>query len=156
MISILMVCSGNICRSPALAAVLQKLVHEKGLTDRIFIDSCAVTPSFLGAPADPRMVAAAHKRGVHIDHKAKIFEEAYFKIFDSIYAVDHEVLKTLLALARTDEERGKIHLATEFSAHYKDKEMPDPYFDGEAGFEQIMEMSEEIAQGIISKLISGF
>jgi len=156
MISILMVCSGNICRSPALAAVLQKLVHEKGLADRIFIDSCAVTPSFLGAPADPRMVAAAHKRGVHIDHKAKIFEEAYFKIFDSIYAVDHEVLKTLLALASTDEERAKIHLATEFSAHYKDKEMPDPYFDGEAGFEQIMEMSEEIAQGIISKWISGF
>ena len=84
MISILFVCAGNICRSPALAAVLQKLVNEKGLTDRVFIDSCAVTPSFLGAPADPRMVAAAHKRGVHIDHKAKIFEEAYFKVFNLV------------------------------------------------------------------------
>lgn len=153
MISILFVCAGNICRSPALAAVLQKLVNEKGLTDRVFIDSCAVTPSFLGAPADPRMVAAAHKRGVHIDHKAKIFEEAYFKVFNHIFAVDHEVLKTLQSLAHTDEERAKIHLVNEFSTTYKDKEMADPYFDGEAGFEKIMDISEEIAQGILANFI---
>lgn len=153
MISILFVCAGNICRSPALAATLQKLVNEKGLTDRVFIDSCAVTPSFLGAPADPRMVAAAHKRGVHIDHKAKIFEETYFKVFNYILAVDHEVLKILQSLAHTDEEKAKIHLVSEFSALYKDKEMDDPYFDGEAGFEKIMDVSEEIAQGIFSKFI---
>ena len=153
MISILIVCAGNICRSPALAAALQKLVAEKGLTGRVCIDSCAITPSFLGAPADPRMVAAAHKRGIHIDHKAKIFEESYFKVFDPIIAVDHETLQKLQALAPGDA-KAKIHLATEFSALYKDKEMDDPYFDGEAGFEKIMDMCEEIAQGIFSKFLS--
>ncbi len=65
--SILFVCLGNICRSPALAACLQKLINEKSLKDKVFVDSCAVTPSFLGAPADPRMVAAANKRGVIIE-----------------------------------------------------------------------------------------
>ncbi len=153
MISILIVCAGNICRSPALAAALQKLVQEKGLAEKVFVDSCAVTPSFLGAPADPRMVAAAHKRGVHIDHKAKIFEEAYFKVFDHILAVDHEVLKVLQTKAPSDAERAKIHLATEFSDAHKDKDLPDPYFDGEAGFETIMDMSQEIAQSIFSKLL---
>lgn len=153
MISILFVCAGNICRSPALAATLQKLVNEKGLTDRVFIDSCAVTPSFLGAPADPRMVAAAHKRGVHIDHKAKIFEEAYFKVFEYIFAVDHEVLKILQSLTHTDEERAKIHLVSEFMTDI-DKEMIDPYFDGETAFEKIMDASEEIAQGILSKILT--
>ena len=99
MISILFVCLGNICRSPALEATLKKLVKEKNLTEKIFVDSCAVTPSFLGAPADPRMVAAANKRGVHIDHKAKLFEEAYFKAFNYIFAADHEVLKMLQQIA---------------------------------------------------------
>lgn len=154
MISILFVCLGNICRSPALAASLQKLVCENGLTNRVFIDSCAVTPSFLGAPADPRMVAAAHKRGVNIEHKAKIFEEAYFKVFDYIFAVDNEVLKILQSMAPTDH-KAKLHLATEFSTAYKDKELPDPYFDGESRFELIMDMSQEVAQSIFSKLLQG-
>ena len=153
MISLLFVCSGNICRSPALAACLQKLVNDKGLTDRVFIDSCAVCPSFLGAPADPRIVAAAHKRGVHIDHKAKIFEQAFFKVFEYIFVVNHEALKKLQDLAQTDEEKAKIHLVTEFSTLYKDQEITDPYFDGDAEFEKIMNISEEIAQGILTKVL---
>lgn len=152
MISILFVCAGNICRSPAMAACLQHLVCENKLTDQVFIDSCAVTPSFLGAPADPRMVAAAHKRGIHIDHKAKLFEESYFKAFDYILASDREVLKTLQAMA-PEPEKGKLHLATEYSTAFKDKDLPDPYFDGEAGFENTMDMSQDIAQNILSKIL---
>ena len=148
MISILFVCLGNICRSPALAATMQKAIQENNLAEKVFVDSCAVTPCFLGAPADPRMVAAAHKRGVHIEHKAKIFEESYFKVFDYIFASDREVLKILQSMA-PDSEKGKLHLATEFSSAYKDKDLPDPYFDGESRFELIMDMSQEIAQSIL-------
>jgi protein-tyrosine phosphatase len=153
MISILFVCSGNICRSPALEATLKKLVQEKNMTEKVLVDSCAVTPSFLGAPADPRMVAAANKRGVHIDHKAKLFEEEYFKAFDYIFASDHEVLKMLQQMA-PENEKGKLHLATEYSTAFKDKDLPDPYFDGESRFETIMDMSLEIAQTILAKVIS--
>ncbi len=150
--SILFVCSGNICRSPALAACLQKLINEKSLKDQVFVDSCAVTPSFLGAPADPRMVAAAHKRGILIDHKAKLFEEAYFKAFDYIFASDREVLKILQKMA-PDAEKGRLHLASEYSTTFKDKDLPDPYFDGESRFELIMDMSQEIAQSILAQVL---
>ena len=150
--SILFVCSGNICRSPALAASLQKLIDEKSLKDQVFVDSCAVTPSFLGAPADPRMVAAAHKRGILIDHKAKLFEEAYFKAFDYIFASDREVLKILQGMA-PDAEKGRLHLASEYSTAFKDKDLPDPYFDGESRFELIMDMSQEIAQSILNQAL---
>ncbi len=152
MISILFVCLGNICRSPALTACLQKLVVENNLKDRVFVDSCGVTSSFLGAPADPRMIAAAHKRGVHIEHQAKIFEDAYFKVFDYILASDHEVLKILQSMA-PENEKAKLHLASEYSSLYKDKDLPDPYFDGESGFETIMDMSQEIAQGIFTHIV---
>ena len=150
--SILFVCSGNICRSPALAASLQKLINEKSLKDKVFVDSCAVTPSFLGAPADPRMVAAAHKRGILIDHKAKLFEEAYFKAFDYIFASDREVLKILQSMS-PDAEKGRLHLASEYSTAFKDKDLPDPYFDGDSGFELIMDMSQEIAQSILNQVL---
>jgi protein-tyrosine phosphatase len=152
MISILFVCLGNICRSPALEATLKKLVQEKNLTEKILVDSCAVTPSFLGAPADPRMVAAAGKRGVHIDHKAKLFEEEYFKAFNYIFASDHEVLKILQQMA-PESEKGRLHLATEYSTAFKDKDLPDPYFDGESRFETIMDMSQEIAQSILAQVL---
>lgn len=152
MISILFICSGNICRSPALEATLKKLVQEKNLSEKVLVDSCAITPSFLGAPADPRMVAAANKRGVHIDHKAKLFEEEYFKAFDYIFASDHEVLKVLQQMA-PENEKSKLHLASEYSTAYKDKDLPDPYFDGESQFEAIMDMSQEIAQAILAKVI---
>jgi protein-tyrosine phosphatase len=152
MISILFVCLGNICRSPALEATLKKLIKDKNLAEKVFVDSCAVTPSFLGAPADPRMVAAANKRGVNIEHKAKIFEEAYFKAFNYIFASDHEVLKILQGMA-PDNEKGRLHLATEYSTAHKDKDLPDPYFDGEAGFETIMDMSQEIAQSILAQVL---
>jgi len=152
MISILFVCAGNICRSPALEASLKKLIDEKSLKSKLFVDSCAITPSFLGAPADPRMVAAAHKRGVVIEHKAKIFEEPYFKAFDYIFASDHEVLKILQSMA-PNSEKGKLHLASEYSTAFKDKDLPDPYFDGESRFELIMEMSIDIAQSILKQVL---
>jgi low molecular weight protein-tyrosine phosphatase len=148
MISILIVCSGNICRSPALAAALNKLIQDRGLKEKVFVDSCGVTASFLGAPADARMIAAAKKKNIQIEHKAKLFEESYFKVFDLIIAVDHEVLKVLQAMA-PDQEKSKIHLISEYN---NGQELADPYFDGEGQFDQIMAKSEGIAQAILSKL----
>ncbi len=155
MISILFVCTGNICRSPALAATLQKLINENGLTERVYIDSCAVSSLFLGAPADPRMVEIAHQKGVHIEHKAKLFEDSYFQLFDYILAADHNVIKTLQIMAVTDANKAKIHLATEYSSLYKDQDVYDPYYDGEAGFKKVMLMIEEIAQSLYTKIILG-
>lgn len=149
MISVLFVCAGNICRSPALAAVLQKTIQERGLKDKVFVDSCGITPSFLGAPADSRMVAAAKKKNILIEHKAKLFKENYFKVFDLIIALDHEIFKLLESMVHSDADKAKLHLISEYN---NGQELGDPYFDGEAQFDHIMDVSGPIAQAILSKL----
>lgn len=153
MIHILFVCAGNICRSPALAAAMQKLVNENNLQDKVYIDSCGINSMFLGSQADQRMAKASQKKGVHIDHRAKLFEEAYFQIFNYIFVSDHRVAEILQSIAQNDADRAKIHLATEYSTKYKDQDMPDPFFQGEPQFDKIAEMSEEITQAIFEKLI---
>ena len=124
------------------------------MKDKVMIDSCAVTSYFLGAPADPRIVAAAHKKGIAIDHKAKLFEEKYFKIFDPIIAADQSTLKVLQAMA-PEADRQKLHLATDYSRSFKGQDIQDPYYDGEGLFDKTIEMAEEIAQELFTKFIDG-
>lgn len=152
-LSILFVCSGNICRSPAVAAALKKRVVEKGLEQRVFIDSCAVTSWFLGASADERMVKAAKARNIPIDHKAKLFEEHFFQLFDYIFAVDKDTLKRLQSLAKNPADRAKIQLATAFSSKFLNQEILDPYRGSEAHFEIVMDMAEDAAEGIFESII---
>lgn len=153
MIHILFVCAGNICRSPALAAALQKLVNANNLQDKVYIDSCGINSMFLGSQADQRMAKAAEKRGIHIDHRAKLFEESFFQIFNYIFVSDQRVAEILQSIAQNDADRAKIHLATEFSSKYQGQDVPDPFFHGEPQFDKIAEMAEEISQAIFDKVI---
>jgi protein-tyrosine phosphatase len=153
MVNILFVCAGNICRSPALAAALQKIVHANSRQDKVYIDSCGINSMFLGSQADQRMAKAAEKRGILIDHRAKLFEETYFQIFNYIFVSDQRVLEILQAIAKSDADRAKIHLATEFTPKYQGQDVPDPFFQGEPQFDKIAEMAEEISQAIFDKLI---
>ena len=150
----LFVCMGNICRSPALAAVLQKMIAEKKPAGEFDIDSCALTAWYLGCKADPRMCCAAKKHGISIKHRAKLFEESYFQIFDHIFAVSEEVQSLLIALARTPEEKAKIHLATKYSQKYPNADIPDPYYGAGEGFELVMDMAEDVCKGIYSAFCS--
>lgn len=151
-ISVLIVCAGNICRSPAIEAALRKLVEDRGLSNKIFIDSCGVNGFFLGRDADPRMCAVAKEFGVVIDHKAHLFENVFFTVFDYILAVDRDVLAILKTLTQVPEEREKIHLVTEFSNHYHDQDIPDPYFGNDNSFHHTMEMVMDIAESLLAYL----
>ncbi len=150
---ILFVCAGNICRSPAFEAVLKKKLHEHQLARKIHVDSCATTTFFVGEQADPRMVIAAEKHDVTIHHTAKVFEHRFFEEFDWILAVDKENLHLLQAWAENDHQKRKIHLATEFSNAYYMQEVPDPYDQPERLFDKVMEMAEDIAEGVIEILL---
>ncbi len=155
-VNILFVCMGNICRSPALAATLEKLVKKQKIADRVYIDSCALTSWYLGCSADPRMCLAASKRGIQIDltHRAKLFEEQFFQLFHYIFAVDKEVLALLHAFPLFEEEKKKIYLASAFSKKYRDQDIPDPYYGGEEGFELVMDQAEDCCRGIRSVRLS--
>lgn len=149
MISILFVCAGNICRSPAMAAVLEKLLSEKKASTRFTIDSCATTAYYLGSNTDERMRKAAEKRGVQIHHRAKLFDERFFQLFDHIIAADKDVLKTLEKMAITPHQKAKLHLAGSFSTKYLNEDIPDPYYGGEKGFDHVMDMIEDVCHGIL-------
>lgn len=153
-INIVFVCLGNICRSPALAAVFQKLVEERGLSEKFYIDSCGVEDTFLGAPADQRMRLAAKKRGIALNHKAQLFEDSFFAVFDYIFVVNKEVLQLLSSRAPSPEMRAKIHLATHYSSRYRDQEIPDPYYGDADAFDHTLEIAEDSARGLLAHFIS--
>lgn len=152
MVSLLFVCVGNICRSPALKGMMEHLLKEKGI--RADVESCGLHATFLGSPPDRRMVEGANKRGITLNNRAKMFKTYYFDRFDAIFCVTHDVLKAIQSMAHTSAHQKKIYLATAFSEKFKGEEMPDPYFGREKGFDLAWEMIEESCQGILKALNS--
>jgi len=141
MISILFVCQGNICRSPAAEAVLGRLAEERDLPLRI--ESCGLGGWFAGSPPDPRMAEAASGRGYTLSGVAEQFLPSAFAEFDYILAADHLTLEKLRQLAPSLADREKLFLMTHFSTAYACQEIPDPYYLGVDGFERVVEMLEE-------------
>jgi protein-tyrosine phosphatase len=147
-ISVLYVCMGNICRSPALAAILQQLVEKKGVADRFHIDSSGIASYYIGKQADHRIRSAAEKKGVVIDHLAQLVDPIHFQQFDYIFAVNEEVKHLLLTLA-TEEEKKKIFLATHFGKQHRNEEIPDPFHRGPNAFDDVIEIAFDACQGFL-------
>lgn len=134
-----------------MAAVLQKLAEQKGVADKLLIDSSGLTAYYIGKQADHRIRAAAEKQGAPIDHRAQIFDPADFQKFDYILAVNHEVKDLLMTLA-SEEEKKKIFLATSFGKQYRDQEIPDPFYLGPHAFDSVMEMAFDACNGLLTQL----
>lgn len=149
---LLFVCLGNFCRSPALAAVMEKLIQERALEQKFFVDSMGLTTHYLGRPADLRIRAAAGKQNISINHTAQLFKPSDFQRFDWIFAVDHEVLDLLSTYASTPAERDKLHLATAFSKKYPNQEILDPFPHGEEAFDRVIDMALDACDGILEHL----
>ena len=150
--SILFVCMGNICRSPALMAELQRQAKIRELQDKLLVDSCAVSGWHIGEPSDYRMRAAALAHGLEIHHRAKLFEKTYFTTFDWVLAVDREVLHLLEQAAKHAMITSRIALATSFSKAYKDTDIADPYYGEDKSFDLTMVIIRECCQGILDTL----
>jgi protein-tyrosine phosphatase len=146
MTSILFVCMGNICRSPALAATLKHLAIQKKRD--LHVDSCGIGWVHLGERPDPRSFEAAKKKGILIDHRAQQFREEFFEIFDLILPVEEEIAEQLKLRSPAHQE--KIHLVTNFSRKYKGQGIPDPYYMGKEGFDQVMDMIVDCCEGLLS------
>jgi len=151
-LAILFVCLANICRSPALMATLRHLAAERGVGDKLFVDSCGIGWFHLGEHPDQRSFEAAKKKGILIDHRAQQFQAGFFEGYDYIFVVDREVAEQLKAHAPTPEQEKKIHLATEFSKKYKGQPIPDPYYLSRSGFDDVMEIILDSCRGILDFL----
>lgn len=152
MIAILVVCQGNICRSPALQGCLQKIIDEHHKTDKYYVDSCGLYSSFCGQGVDSRVKKAAKKQGIELSHQAREFAVSDFNTFDYILPVTEEIRKELCSLSQNPQDLKKIHLVTEFSQKYYKQDIEDPYRKGEEGFDLMLNQLCEIAREIFSYL----
>ncbi|MDE3045891.1 MAG: low molecular weight phosphotyrosine protein phosphatase [Verrucomicrobiota bacterium] len=150
MISVLFVCQGNICRSPTLAAVLDKFAKEKKL--HLTADSCGIGWVHLGEHPNPQMFQLAKEKGILIDHRAQQFQDSFFEEFDHIFAVDEDILEQLKLRSALPAHRAKLQLATAYSKKHRGRSIPDPYYLSKDGFHAVMEMILDACHGIIDEL----
>lgn len=151
-ISILFVCMGNICRSPTAHGVFRRLVEEAGYGDAIRIDSAGTHAYHLGEAPDRRTQQAARSRGVDLaDLRARQVEAADFDRFDYILAMDRDNYRILQSLSPAHASH-KLGMFLDFAPHMGVAEVPDPYYGGPTGFEQVLDLVEAAADGLLQTL----
>ena len=148
---ILMVCTGNICRSPTAEGVLRHLLKQYGITD-VTVDSAGTHNYHIGEAPDPRSIAPARKRGIEIDMlRARRVCKEDFYAFDLILAMDDGHLNILQQLKPKDAT-AEVALFLEYAGATKETQMLDPYYGPAKGFETVLDLSEKASHALIEKL----
>ena len=147
------VCLGNICRSPTAEAVFRKRVEEASLRGAIEIDSAGTGSWHVGEPPDGRARAAGRARGFEVGGRARQFVASDFARFDWVLAMDRSNLRALHDLAPSLEAREKVHLLRVFDVKSASgAEVPDPYYGGERGFDEVIDICEAACAGLLAEV----
>ncbi|WPY97849.1 low molecular weight protein-tyrosine-phosphatase [Christiangramia sp. OXR-203] len=149
---VLMVCLGNICRSPLAEGILKSKVDP----EKVFVDSAGTGDWHVDSEPDKRSIAIASKNGLNISQqRGRQFSKKDFQDFDHIFVMDNSNFKDVIAMAATDEERQKVHLILEEIFPSENVDVPDPYHGGDQGFENVYMMLDEATDELKRKLESG-
>lgn len=149
MTKILMVCLGNICRSP----LAEGIMRSKFPNDTFLVDSAGTANYHIGNAPDSRSIAVAKKYGLNISGlKGRQFSVLDFDAFDLIYVMDESNFKNVIALARDDKDIAKVKFILNEVYPNQDYNVPDPYYGGEEGFENVYKMLDEACDRIAEKL----
>lgn len=142
MINVLFVCLGNICRSPMAEGILKELVQKQGLSELIHVDSAGTSGFHAGEQPDNRMKDIAAQHGILLSHQAKKLVYEDFDRFDYILSMDSANLDIILAMQKRSEfTRSKILMMRSFDPEVEDDmDVPDPYYGGMNGFENVYQM----------------
>ncbi|MEE1338063.1 MAG: low molecular weight protein-tyrosine-phosphatase [Muribaculaceae bacterium] len=150
---VLFVCLGNICRSPAAQGVMQRMIDERGLTDRFYLDSAGTYGGHAGELPDRRMRVHAQKRGYNLTHRSRRVTGSDFEDFDLIVAMDASNKYNLENMAATVEESQKIVMMADYIRHYEHYDhIPDPYYEGAEGFELVLNLLEDACEELLNQL----
>ena len=150
---ILVVCLGNICRSPLAEAALREEVAAAGLADQVTIDSAGTGDWNIGKPPDPRMLAAASDSGLALSGTARQLSAADLADSDLILVMDRNNLADVRTLAPDQATRDKVRLYLDYAGR-GDEEVPDPYYGGAEDFPAVVTMVRDAAKTIANQLRS--
>lgn len=146
---VLMVCLGNICRSPLAEGILQNKVDN----DKVFVDSAGTGGYHIGSAPDSRSIAVALKHNINIQHQqCRKFSAQDFDDFDYIYVMDNSNYSNIMAMARNTKDESKVRLLLS-EINIIEKEVPDPYYD-DNGFEYVFQLIDEACEVIAHKLMN--
>ena len=151
---ILFVCLGNICRSPAAQAVMQRVVDERGLSARFEIDSAGTGNYHTGDLPDRRMRAHAQPRGYQLTHRARQVRMEDFDDFDLIVGMDAANVDDLRYMAATIEQRDKVVMMGDYIRKMRQYDyVPDPYYEGSEGFELVLDLLEDSCGNLLDSIL---
>lgn len=151
---VLFVCLGNICRSPAAEILFNAAVERAGAQQSIISDSCGTASYHIGSKPDSRMLAALQRAGYAWGgHRARQFRRSDFEQFDLIVPQDESNREDILYMARSAEQKAKVvPMSRWFPADAADREVPDPYYGGEAGFDHVVQLLERATAALVQDI----
>ena len=152
MVRVLYVCMGNICRSPTAEGVFRRLLDEQGLADHILVDSAGTHAYHVGEPPDLRSQAAARLRGIELgaQRARQVVAEDFFA-FDRILAMDRDNL-ALLEASCPGDQRHKLALLLDYAPETGQSDVPDPYYGGGRGFDDVLDLVTSAGRGLLQSL----
>lgn len=151
---ILFVCLGNICRSPLAEALFTQKVEKNGLQDNFKIDSCGTSDYHIGELPDDRTITNAKANGLPLYHRGRQFIKDDFKSFDLILVMDRSNLENVLSLSRTAADRKKVAFIRDYEdeSALRGKDVPDPYYGGEKGFQEVFDILDRCTKNLLESL----
>jgi protein-tyrosine phosphatase len=149
---LLFVCLGNICRSPSAENIMNHLITQQGLSQQILCDSAGTSSYHVGSSPDRRMSAAAQHREITLVGKSRQFTAADFEAFDLILVMDHDNYRDVLSLDSGDRYGHKVKLMCDYCQNHSDREVPDPYYGGEAGFDYVIDLLVDACAGLLENI----
>ncbi|XP_051142951.1 uncharacterized protein LOC127259585 [Andrographis paniculata] len=158
--SVLFVCLGNICRSPAAEGVFRHLVKQRSLESEFYIDSAGTINYHEGNQADPRMRATSRNRGIEITSISRPIRPSDFRDFDLILAMDKQNREDILGSyerwrhkeALPADAANKVQLMCSYCRKHKETEVPDPYYGGQKGFEKVLDLLEDACESLLESI----
>lgn len=153
MVRVLFVCLGNICRSPTAHGVLQQKLAERGWQYQVEVDSAGTAAWHAGKAPDSRSTVAAARRGYDLSTlRARQVTTADLDYFDYVLAMDDNNLHNLQQLAGSGSRTQPQLFLQQFARRFQVREVPDPYYGGDAGFEQVLDLIEDACDGLLDDI----
>ncbi|CAL9114564.1 unnamed protein product [Musa textilis] len=160
--SVLFVCLGNICRSPAAEAVFTDLVRKRGAESGFNIDSAGTIGYHEGDPADSRMRSAAKRRGIEVTSISRPLRPSDFREFDLILAMDMQNREDIMSAYERwrfkeplpEDAPKKVKLMCSYCKKHSEAEVPDPYYGGPQGFEKVLDLLEDACGSLLDSIVA--